>query len=33
VITGTIWVLALGFIVFLTFWSLSGVTILGTPGG
>jgi quinol-cytochrome oxidoreductase complex cytochrome b subunit len=33
VITGTLWVLFLGFIVFLTFWSLAGVTILGTTGG
>jgi quinol-cytochrome oxidoreductase complex cytochrome b subunit len=33
VITGTGWVLFLGFIVLLTFWSLSGVTILGIAGG
>jgi quinol-cytochrome oxidoreductase complex cytochrome b subunit len=33
VITGTIWVLVLGFIVMLTFWSLSGVTIFGITGG
>lgn len=33
VITGTIWVLTIGFIVMLTFWSLSGVTILGVAGG
>ncbi len=33
VITGTAWVLFLGFIVALTFWSLSGWTILGTTGG
>ena len=33
VITGTGWVLFLGFIVVLTFWSLSGWTILGIPGG
>jgi quinol-cytochrome oxidoreductase complex cytochrome b subunit len=33
VITGTGWVLFLGFIVMLTFWSLSGVTILGISGG
>jgi hypothetical protein len=33
VITGTGWVLFLGFIVMLTFWSLSGVTIFGISGG
>lgn len=33
VITGTIWILALGFIAMLTFWALSGVTILGITGG
>jgi quinol-cytochrome oxidoreductase complex cytochrome b subunit len=33
VITGTGWVLFLGFIVLLTFWSLSGVTIFGISGG
>jgi len=33
VITGTGWVLFLGFIVLLTFWSLSGVTIFGVSGG
>jgi quinol-cytochrome oxidoreductase complex cytochrome b subunit len=33
VITGTGWILFLGFIVMLTFWSLSGVTIAGIPGG
>ncbi len=33
VITGTAWVLFLGFIVMLTFWALSGVTILGITGG
>lgn len=33
VITGTAWVLFLGFIVLLTFWSLSGVTIFGIMGG
>jgi quinol-cytochrome oxidoreductase complex cytochrome b subunit len=33
VITGTGWVLFLGFIVLLTFWALSGVTILGVTGG
>jgi quinol-cytochrome oxidoreductase complex cytochrome b subunit len=33
VITGTLWVLFLGFIVFLTFWSLAGVTIAGITGG
>ncbi|MDQ6636288.1 MAG: hypothetical protein M3Y62_00690, partial [Candidatus Dormibacteraeota bacterium] len=32
-ITGTGWVLFLGFIVALTFWSLFGVTILGIAGG
>lgn len=33
VITGTAWVLFIGFIVMLTFWALSGVTILGITGG
>ena len=33
VITGTAWVLFLGFIVALTFWSLSGWTIFGITGG
>jgi quinol-cytochrome oxidoreductase complex cytochrome b subunit len=33
VITGTGWILFLGFIVMLTFWSLSGVTIFGISGG
>ena len=33
VITGTGWVLFLGFIVALTFWSLSGWTIFGITGG
>ena len=33
VITGTGWVLFLGFIVLLTFWALAGVTILGITGG
>jgi quinol-cytochrome oxidoreductase complex cytochrome b subunit len=33
VITGTGWVLFIGFIVMLTFWALSGVTILGIAGG
>jgi hypothetical protein len=33
VITGTIWILSLGFIVLLTFWSLAGWTILGIQGG
>jgi hypothetical protein len=33
VVTGTIWVLFIGFIVMLTFWALSGVTILGISGG
>jgi quinol-cytochrome oxidoreductase complex cytochrome b subunit len=33
VITGTGWVLFLGFIVMLTFWALSGVTIFGISGG
>jgi quinol-cytochrome oxidoreductase complex cytochrome b subunit len=33
VITGTGWVLFLGFIVLLTFWSLSGATIFGISGG
>ncbi|MGI8564325.1 MAG: hypothetical protein ACR2MZ_12415 [Candidatus Dormibacter sp.] len=32
-ITGTGWVLFLGFIVALTFWSLFGITILGIAGG
>ena len=33
VITGTGWILFLGFIVLLTLWALSGVTILGITGG
>jgi quinol-cytochrome oxidoreductase complex cytochrome b subunit len=33
VITGTGWILFLGIIVMLTFWSLSGLTILGITGG
>jgi hypothetical protein len=33
VITGTAWVLFIGIIVMLTFWSLSGITILGIQGG
>jgi quinol-cytochrome oxidoreductase complex cytochrome b subunit len=33
VITGTGWILFLGFIVMLTFWALAGVTIFGIPGG
>jgi quinol-cytochrome oxidoreductase complex cytochrome b subunit len=33
VITGTLWILFLGFIAMLTFWALSGVTILGITGG
>jgi quinol-cytochrome oxidoreductase complex cytochrome b subunit len=33
VITGTGWILFLGFIVTLTFWALSGVTIFGISGG
>jgi len=33
VITGTGWILFLGFIVVLTFWALSGMTILGITGG
>jgi quinol-cytochrome oxidoreductase complex cytochrome b subunit len=33
VITGTLWVLFWGFIVMLTFWALSGVTILNITGG
>jgi len=33
VITGTGWILFLGFIVLLTFWALSGMTILGVTGG
>jgi quinol-cytochrome oxidoreductase complex cytochrome b subunit len=33
VITGTAWVLFIGIIVMLTFWSLSGITILGISGG
>ena len=33
VITGTAWVLFIGFIVMLTFWSLSGITIMGISGG
>jgi quinol-cytochrome oxidoreductase complex cytochrome b subunit len=33
VITGTLWVLFWGFIVFLTFWALAGVTIFNITGG
>jgi len=33
VITGTLWILFWGFIVFLTFWALSGVTIFNITGG
>ena len=33
VITGTAWVLFISFIVLLTFWALSGVTIFGITGG
>jgi quinol-cytochrome oxidoreductase complex cytochrome b subunit len=33
VITGTLWVLFWGFIVFLTFWALSGITIFNITGG
>jgi hypothetical protein len=33
VITGTIWVVVLSFIVLLTFWSLAGWTIFGITGG
>jgi len=33
VVTGTGWILFLGIIVLLTFWSLSGLTILGITGG
>jgi quinol-cytochrome oxidoreductase complex cytochrome b subunit len=33
VITGTGWVLFIGFIVMLTFWALSGVTIFNISGG
>jgi quinol-cytochrome oxidoreductase complex cytochrome b subunit len=33
VITGTGWILFLGFVVMLTFWALSGVTILNITGG
>jgi quinol-cytochrome oxidoreductase complex cytochrome b subunit len=33
VITGTGWILFLGFVVTLTFWALSGVTILNISGG
>jgi quinol-cytochrome oxidoreductase complex cytochrome b subunit len=33
VITGTLWILFWGFIVTLTFWALSGVTILNITGG
>jgi quinol-cytochrome oxidoreductase complex cytochrome b subunit len=33
VITGTGWILFLSFIVLLTFWALSGITILGIAGG
>ena len=33
VITGTAWILFLGFVVMLTFWALSGVTIFNITGG
>jgi quinol-cytochrome oxidoreductase complex cytochrome b subunit len=33
VITGTLWILFWGFIVMLTFWALSGVTIFNITGG
>ncbi len=33
VITGTGWVLFIGFILFLTLWAVSGATILGITGG
>ena len=33
VITGTGWILFLGFITMLTFWALSGITIFGITGG
>ena len=33
VITGTGWILFLGMIVLLTFWSLAGITVLGISGG
>ena len=33
VITGTGWILFLGFVVILTFWALSGVTIFNITGG
>jgi quinol-cytochrome oxidoreductase complex cytochrome b subunit len=33
IITGTGWILFLGFIVFLTLWALAGVTIFGITGG
>jgi quinol-cytochrome oxidoreductase complex cytochrome b subunit len=33
IITGTGWILFLGFILFLTLWALSGVTIFGITGG
>ena len=33
VITGTLWILFWGFIVFLTFWALSGVTLFNISGG
>ena len=33
VVTGTGWILFLGFIVLLTLWALSGVTIFGISGG
>lgn len=33
VITGTAWILFLGFILLLTFWALTGVTLFGIPGG
>jgi len=33
IITGTGWVLFIGFIVLLTLWALAGVTILGVTGG
>ncbi len=33
IVTGTAWIVFLGFILLLTFWALAGVTIFGISGG
>ena len=32
-LTGTGWCLFIGFILFLTLWAVSGITLFGIPGG